>query len=94
MVPLQMLLLGEPIKIAVITSLGAIVGVSASGLVQHARNGNVLWMPGICLGLGGIFGAQLGARLLPRLPDKLVDLLFRLLLLLLAIYMIWKGLHP
>lgn len=92
MVPLQMLMLEETIKAAVRTSLGAIVPISASGLAQHTWNGNVLWVPGICLGIGGMLGAQFGTRLLPRLSDQQVNLLFRLLLVLLAIYMVWRGL--
>jgi hypothetical protein len=92
MVPLQMLMLGESIKTAVRTSLGAIVLIGASGLAQHTWNNNVLWLPGLCLGLGGILGAQFGARLLPRLSDRLVNRLFRLLLGFLAGYMTWKGL--
>ncbi|NJR39024.1 MAG: sulfite exporter TauE/SafE family protein [Leptolyngbyaceae cyanobacterium CSU_1_4] len=70
MVPLQMLLLNEPIKSAVRTSLGAIVAIAISALAQHALNGNVLWIPGLCLGLGGMIGAQLGARWLPKFPTK------------------------
>lgn len=93
MVPLQVLRLGEPIKSAVRTSLGAIVPIAASGLIQHTWNHNVLWVPGICLGVGGILGAQLGTRLLPRLSDKWVTQLFTLLLLLLMIYMVWKGIQ-
>jgi len=92
MVPLQMLMLGESIKTAVRTSLGAIVLIGASGLAQHTWNNNVLWLPGLCLGLGGILGAQFGTRLLPRLSDRLVNRLFRLLLVFLAGYMTWKGL--
>lgn len=91
MVPLQMLLLSEPIKAAVRTSLGAIVAIAASGLAQHAWNGNVLWIPGICLGLGGMVGAQAGTRLLPLLSDRLVDRSFRLLLLFLTGYMVWQA---
>ncbi|MBF2002949.1 MAG: sulfite exporter TauE/SafE family protein [Synechococcales cyanobacterium M58_A2018_015] len=91
MVPLQMLLLHEPIKSAVRTSLGAIVAIAISGLAQHTVNGNVLWLPGICLGLGGIAGAQLGTRLLPRLPDRVVGWLFRLFLVGLAVYMALRG---
>lgn len=87
MVPLQMLFLGETVKAAVRTSLGAIVAIAVSGLVQHTRNGNVLWIPGLCLGLGGILGAQLGTRLLPRLSERLVTQLFRGFLIGLAIYM-------
>ena len=92
MVPLQMLLLGEEIKSAVRTSLGAIVAIAVSGLIQHALNDNVLWIPGICLGLGGIIGAQLGTRLLPRLSDRGVNTLFRTFLIGLAVYMAMRAL--
>ncbi|MGG6293566.1 sulfite exporter TauE/SafE family protein [Leptolyngbya sp. AN02str] len=92
MVPLQMLMLGEDIKSAVRTSLGAIVAIAVSGLAQHAWNGNVLWIPGICLGLGGILGAQFGTRLLPKLPDQTINLMFRLFLVGLSVYMTIRGL--
>jgi uncharacterized membrane protein YfcA len=93
MVPLQMLLLGETIKAAVRTSLGAIVAIAISGLAQHTWNGNVLWIPGLCLGMGGVLGAQFGTRLLPRLPDHTVNLLFRAFLIGLAIYMAFRGIQ-
>jgi uncharacterized protein len=91
MVPLQMLFLQEPIKSAVRTSLGAIVAIAISGLAQHAWNGNVLWIPGLCLGIGGMIGAQVGTRLLPRLPDRSVSLMFRISLIALAVYMVARG---
>lgn len=90
MVPLQMLFLGESIKAAVRTSLGAIVAIAVSGLLQHTLNNNVLWIPGLCLGLGGIVGAQMGTRLLPKLRDRTVNYLFRAFLIILAIYMILR----
>ncbi|NER34389.1 MAG: sulfite exporter TauE/SafE family protein [Oscillatoria sp. SIO1A7] len=93
MVPLQMLVLGVPIKPAVRTSLGAIVLISASGLARHAYQNNVLWMTGLCVGFGAILGAQVGSRWLPRLPAKRVTLLFRLLLLFLSLSMIWRGIR-
>lgn len=93
MVPLQMLVLGVPIKPAVRTSLGAIVLISASGLARHTYQGNVLWMTGLCVGLGAIIGAQVGSRWLPRLPAKRVTMLFRLLLLFLSLSMIWRGIR-
>jgi hypothetical protein len=91
MVPLQMLFLAESIKAAVRTSLGAIVAIAISGLAQHTWNGNVLWIPGLCLGLGGIVGAQAGSRLLPRLPEHVVNLLFKLFLIGLAAYMTMRA---
>ena len=88
MVPLQMLLLNEHIKSAVRTSLGAIVAIAISALAQHAWNGNVLWIPGLCLGLGGIVGAQIGTRLLPRFAEQTVNLMFQGTLITLAFYMV------
>jgi uncharacterized protein len=91
MVPLQMVMLGEPIKSAVRTSLGAIALVSISALVRYGIQGNVLWLPGLALALGGMVGAQLGTRLLKRLPSDRVNQLFRGLLVMLAMYMTWRG---
>ncbi|MBO3461140.1 sulfite exporter TauE/SafE family protein [Aetokthonos hydrillicola Thurmond2011] len=90
-VPLQMLFLGESIKTAVRTSLGAISVIAASGLVQHAYNHNVLWIPGLCLGMGGMIGAQAGTRLLPRLSDHAVNILFVIFSLVLSVYMASHG---
>jgi uncharacterized membrane protein YfcA len=92
MVPLQMILIGQPMQAAVVNSLGAMVAIAASGLSQHAWKGHVLWLSGLCLGLGCVLGAQLGARLLPVLPEKLVSRLFKLLLLTLALYMAGRSL--
>lgn len=91
MVPLQILLMGEPIKRAIQTSLGVIVLTAIAATAGHAFNGNVLWLPGLILGLGGLVGAQLSTRLLPKLPDSTVSLLFRSLLLVLAIYIFWQA---
>lgn len=92
MVPLQMILIGQPMQAAVVNSLGAMVAIAASGLSQHAWKGDVLWLSGLCLGLGGVLGAQVGTRLLPLLPEKLVSRLFKLLLLTLALYMAGRSL--
>jgi len=91
MVPLQTLILRTPIKAAVRVSLGAIVAISASGLIRHALLGNVLWIPGLCLGCGGLLGAQLGSRILPYLSAGFVNALFRSLLILMAAFMVYEG---
>lgn len=91
MVPLQILLLGESIKRAIQTSLGVIVLTAIAATAGHALNGNVLWLPGFILGLGGLMGAQMSTRLLPKLPDSTVSLLFRGLLFILSIYIFWQA---
>ncbi len=91
MVPLQMLLLGETIKVAIQTSLGVVMLTAVSATIGHSINGHVLFDRGIILGIGGLFGAQIGTRYLPRLPDTVVSNLFRLTLFLTAIYSFSQG---
>ena len=91
MVPLQILLLGEEIKPAIQTSLGAIVLTAISATLAHARLGNVVWLFGVAVGLGGLIGAQLGTRFLPKLPNEMVSLAFRSLMAVLALYTFWRA---
>lgn len=91
MVPLQMLLLQEQIKVAIQTSLGVIIITAVSACVGHALQGNVLFLPGMLLGAGGLLGAQISTRVLPKLSDSLVSLIFRLFLATLSIYIFWQA---
>ncbi|NEP47434.1 MAG: sulfite exporter TauE/SafE family protein [Moorea sp. SIO3C2] len=91
MVPLQMLLLGEPIKTAIQTSLGVIVITAVSASAGHALQGNVLWIEGLLLGIGGFLGAQISTRFLPKLPEQVVSNGFRTLLFSLSIYIFWQA---
>ncbi len=91
MVPLQMLLLGEQIKVAIQTSLGVIVLTAIAACVGHALEGNVLFLKGIVLGVGGLIGVQISTRALPKLPDQAVSLIFRSFLGILSIYMFWQA---
>ncbi len=93
MVPLQILLLNTAIKPAVQTSLAVIVITSISACVGHAIQGNILLLPGLLLGFGGLTGAQISARFLPRISDRTVSLAFRGLLVLLSIYTFWQSWH-
>ncbi|MEM7591578.1 MAG: sulfite exporter TauE/SafE family protein [Cyanobacteria bacterium P01_A01_bin.83] len=91
MVPLQMLLLKEEIKVAVRTSLGVIVTATISSCVIHTVNGNVLYVPGLILGISGILGAQVGTRVLPSLPNSLVSKMFITFLALMAIFNFYQA---
>lgn len=94
MVPLQMMFLGEKIKMAIQTSLGVIMITSISSCLGHFLAGNVLFSEGITLGIGGLIGAQISTRFLPKLPEKLVKIGFYSLLLILSVYFFiraWNG---
>jgi uncharacterized protein len=91
LVPLQMLLLGEKIKTAIQTSLGVIFITSISACIGHAYRGNILFLPGILLGFGGLIGAQISTRFLPRLSDRVVNLSFNILLAILSVYIFYQA---
>ena len=91
MVPSQVIFLGEPIKVAVQTSLGVVVINSLTSTVSHFLYNNVTFNAGFLLGIGGIIGSQISTRMLPKLPDKLISFLFRTLLILLSLYVFWQA---
>jgi uncharacterized protein len=91
MVPLQMMFLGEKIKLAIQTSLGVIMITSISSCLAHARAGSVLLLEGVILGIGGLIGAQFSTRFLPKLPDRVVKLSFYSLLTILSVYFFWRA---
>jgi uncharacterized protein len=91
MVPLQMLLLKEEIKVAIQTSLGVIVITAVSATIGHTVAGNVLFVTGLLLGCGGLLGVQISTRILPKLPDRIVSLIFRLFLGVLSLYVFWQA---
>ncbi|MFS8859702.1 sulfite exporter TauE/SafE family protein [Synechococcus sp. H60.4] len=107
MVPLQILLLRETLKVAIQTSLGAIVLTATAATLGHAGLGNwmanalgfgdgtirrnVLWLPGLILGTGGLVGVQISTRTLPKLSDEIVSLLFRTFLAGLSLYVFWQA---
>lgn len=91
MVPMQMLLLKEEIKVAIQTSLGVIVITALVACIGHTLKGNILFIPGIVLACGGILGAQISTRTLPKLPDSTVSLVLRIFLGMLSIYIFWEA---
>ena len=93
MVPLQMLLLEETIKVAIQNSLGVIVITAISASIGHGMSGNILFVQGLILGFGGLLGAQISTRFLPKFSDKVISIYFRILLISLSIYMFWQALE-
>ncbi|MBW4685835.1 MAG: sulfite exporter TauE/SafE family protein [Komarekiella atlantica HA4396-MV6] len=91
MVPLQILLLGEEIKVAIQTSLGVIVITALAACTGHTLEGNILFIQGIVLGCGGLIGVQMSTRTLPKIPDSVVSLALRIFLGILSIYIFWEA---
>lgn len=90
-VPLQVIWLSTPIKVAVRISLAVIVLSSAGAIVGHLLGGGgIHWNSGIALGLGGLIGAPLGARFLRRVTPTAATRLLQVVLMIVAVQLVMK----
>jgi uncharacterized protein len=91
MVPLLVLWAGFGQREAHAASLGAIIPISAAGVLAFGAAGEVRVGYAVALALGAILGAQLGARALARAPERALKLAFGGFLLLAAVVMVaWR----
>jgi uncharacterized membrane protein YfcA len=87
MVPLLVLWSGYGQREAHAASLGAIVPISAAGVLAFGVAGEVRLKEAAALALGAIVGAQVGARVLARARERTLKLGFGVFLLLVAALM-------
>jgi uncharacterized protein len=88
MVPLLVLWGGYGQRDAHAVSLGAIIPISAAGMIAFGAAGEVRLPEALALAVGSIVGAQAGARLLARAEERKLKLAFGLFLLLVAVLMV------
>jgi uncharacterized protein len=81
LVPLILLFLAPPRKVAHATSLGAIVALSTAGMIGFALSDRVDWVMGLTIGAGGVLGAALGAHLMNRLSPATLRMVFAVVLI-------------
>jgi uncharacterized membrane protein YfcA len=90
-VPLQVIWLSTPIKVAVRISLAVIVLSSAGAIMGHlVGGGGIDWNSGVALGLGGLVGAPLGARFLRMVTPTAATRLLQVVLLVVAVQLVVK----
>lgn len=58
----SLLLLGVPAPVAVASGANQVLGASVSGLIAQWRRGNVDWVMGIVLVVGGLIGSAIGTQ--------------------------------
>lgn len=92
-IPLQILWLDTPIKVAARVSLAVIVMSSTAALLGHVVNSaDIDWRAGVFLGLGGLIGAPIGAHLLRRMTPRMATRLLQTVLIGVAILVTAKAL--
>lgn len=87
MVPLLVLWAGYGQRDAHAVSLGAIIPISAAGVVTFGAAGEIPVWEGLALAAGSIAGAQVGARLLARADERKLKLAFGTFLLIVSVLM-------
>jgi uncharacterized membrane protein YfcA len=91
LVPAMVFLFGFPAHYAAATSSFVLIFTAAAGLIPHTLNGNIVWLPGIAMTVGGIAGAQIGARLAQRVRGKIILRLLSLGMAVAGIQLIRKA---
>ena len=87
MVPLLVLWGGYGQRDAHAVSLGAIIPISAAGVLTFGAAGEIRIWEAVALAIGSIAGAQAGARLLARADERKLKLAFGVFLLVVAVVM-------
>ena len=88
-IPLLLLLTGEPPKNAVKISLGVMTITSLASMLPHL--GALDWPVGITIGVGTTIAGMFGATLLPYVPDWVIRKLINVVLFAAGIHMFLFG---
>lgn len=91
-VPIMVLVLGLPTKIAIGTSEFMISITSVSGSYVHFREGILNPYLAASVVIGGFIGAQFGSRLSVKVKAKVLRRVFGMVMIFFSILMILKGL--
>ena len=84
MVPALVLWAGLGQRDAHAVSLGAIIPISAAGVVAFGTAGEFELPPALLLAAGAVLGARLGASVLARIDERLLRCIFGVFLVLTA----------
>jgi uncharacterized membrane protein YfcA len=88
MVPLLVLWGGFGQRDAHAVSLGAIIPISAAGVLTFGAAGEIRVWEALALAVGAIAGAQVGARLLARVDERKLKLAFGVFMLIIAVLLV------
>jgi uncharacterized membrane protein YfcA len=91
MVPMLVLWVGIAQRDAHAISLGAIIPISAAGILAFAVAGEIEVLPALLLAAGSVLGARVGAGVLARMDERGLQRAFGVFLVLVAAVMAVRG---
>jgi uncharacterized membrane protein YfcA len=89
-----LIFLGNSARVAVATSLAAMVPVILMGSWRQTRYGTVRWRDAVVIGLASVPTAKLGELVANSLPNDVLKRLFALVLVLVAVQLALRALRP
>ena len=89
-----LIFLGNSARVAVATSLAAMVPVILMGSWRQTRYGTVRWRDAIVIGVASVPTAKLGEVVANSLPNAVLRRLFALVLVLVAAQLAYRVLRP
>ncbi len=94
LIPFLVLVRGVPQKQAQATSLVLVAMAATAGAVPYGLDGEIAWLPGVVLMIGGLAGAWLGAHVVQRSPSAVLQIAFGGLLVLAGLRLLWPSPAP
>ncbi len=88
LVPLILWVLKTERHVAHATSLAAIIVIAIAGMAGFAVEGQVDWVVGVGLAIGGVLGAAYGATLMDRLSPRTLRNVFAAVLIVSGLRMV------
>jgi uncharacterized protein len=88
-----LIFLGNSARVAVATSLAAMVPVIVMGSWRQTRYGTVHWRDAIVIGVASVPTAKLGEVVANSLPNDVLRRLFALVLVLVAVQLAFRALR-
>ncbi len=89
-----LIFLGNSARVAVATSLAAMVPVILMGSWRQTRYGTVRWRDAIVVGLASVPTAKLGEVVADSLPNDVLKRLFAVVLVVVAVQLALRSLRP
>jgi uncharacterized protein len=89
-----LIFLGNSARVAVATSLAAMVPVILMGSWRQTRYGAVNWRDAMVIGAASVPTAKLGELVATSLPNDVLRRLFALVLVLVAVQLALRSLRP